>query len=50
MVTGPSGPLAHMDLAVRVTSLNVLLRSGKVSMFKQGTTLLYKATQPQDNR
>ncbi|KAF6256768.1 RNA polymerase Rpc34 subunit-domain-containing protein [Scenedesmus sp. NREL 46B-D3] len=50
LVTGPSGPLAHMDLAVRVTSLNVLLRSGKVSMFKQGTTLLYKATQPQDNR
>ncbi|WIA18894.1 hypothetical protein OEZ85_003566 [Tetradesmus obliquus] len=50
MVTGPTGPLAHIDLAARVTALNNLLRSSKVALFKQGTQLLYKAAQPQDNR
>jgi hypothetical protein len=50
MVTGQTGPLAHIDLAARVTALNNLLRSSKVALFKQGTQLLYKAAQPQDNR
>jgi hypothetical protein len=50
MVTGQTGPLAHIDLAARVGALNNLLRSSKVALFKQGTQLLYKSAQQQDNR
>eukprot|EP00879_Flechtneria_rotunda_P020829 GHRR01021929.1.p1 GENE.GHRR01021929.1~~GHRR01021929.1.p1 ORF type:complete len:264 (+),score=56.92 GHRR01021929.1:85-876(+) len=52
MITGasPSGPLSAVALTARVEALNTLLRSGRISMFKQGSQLLYKVAQPADSR
>eukprot|EP00882_Tetradesmus_deserticola_P019756 GHRQ01021292.1.p1 GENE.GHRQ01021292.1~~GHRQ01021292.1.p1 ORF type:complete len:263 (+),score=95.33 GHRQ01021292.1:88-876(+) len=50
MVAALGAPLAHLDMQARVAALNKMLRSGKVQVFKQGQTLLYKAAQPQEIR
>lgn len=49
-LTGPNSPLASFDLTERVQALNKLLASHKVTVFQQGTQLLYKTAAAQDAR